>query len=63
MILTGKIEILEEKLVPAPLCPPKFPYGRACDETRVLRPGHVVLHVAEYTCRTVILPLPRLWLL
>jgi len=59
MILTGKIEILEEKPVPAP----KFPHGRACDETSGLRPGHVVFHVAEDTRRTVILPLPRLWLL
>jgi len=63
MTVTWKKEILEEKPATAPLCSPKIPYGQACDETRGLYPGHVVFHVAEDTCRTIILPQPRLWLL
>lgn len=31
----GKLEILEEKLVPVPLCPPQIPCDLALDRTRV----------------------------
>jgi hypothetical protein len=32
--MTGKTEVLEEKLAPIPLSPPQIPYGLAWDITR-----------------------------
>ena len=63
MTMTGKKEILEEKLVPAPLISPKIPYGLACDETRGLLGAKRRLTGRVMTCSTVFLPQPRLWLL
>jgi hypothetical protein len=35
MILTGKTEVLGEKAVPVPLCPPQISHGLTWDRTRV----------------------------
>ena len=35
MIVTQKSEILEEKLVPVPLCPPQIPHGLALDPNSI----------------------------
>ena len=34
MTLTGKTEVLGEKLVPVPLCPPQIPHGLTWNRTR-----------------------------
>ena len=43
MILTGKTEVLGEKHVPLPLCPPQIPRGLAS----VLKPGGPRLEVTH----------------